>query len=64
MRVMQKSPYVYHGADVSYFSGKARPALPQKGLWYREVLPNMKEIVARTGVSFIPVLMTPDGEAW
>ena len=61
---MQKSPYIYHAADVSYFSGKARPALPQKNLWYREVLPNMKEIVAKTGVAFIPVLMTPDGEAW
>jgi glutathione S-transferase len=64
MRAVQKSPYIYHGADVSYFSGKARPALPQKGLWYREVLPNMPEIVAKTGVAFIPVLMTPDGEAW
>jgi glutathione S-transferase len=62
--VTQKSPYIYHGADVSYFSGKARPALPQKNLWYREVTPNMKEIVAKTGVAFIPVLMTPDGEAW
>ncbi len=61
---MQKSPYIYHGADVSYFSGKVRPALPQKSLWYREVLPNMKEIVEKTGVAFIPVLMTPDGEAW
>lgn len=61
---MQKSPYVFHGADVSYFSGKVRPALPQKSLWYREVIPDMKEIVARTGVAFIPVLMTPDGEAW
>ncbi len=61
---MQKSPYIYHGADVSYFSGKVRPALPHKSLWYREVIPNMKEIVARTGVAFIPVLMTPDGDAW
>jgi len=61
---MQKSPYIYHGADVSYFSGKARPALPQKSLWYREVIPNMKEIVAKTGVAFIPVLVTPDGDAW
>ena len=61
---MQKSPYIYHGADVSYFSGKVRPALPQKSLWYREVLPNMKEIVEKTGVAFIPVLVTPDGEAW
>lgn len=61
---MQKSPYLYHAADLSYFSGKVRPALPQKNLWYREVLPNMKEIVGKTGVAFIPVLMTPDGEAW
>jgi glutathione S-transferase len=61
---MQKAPYLYHGADVSYFSGKVRPALPQKSLWVREVVPNMKEIVGKTGVAFIPVLMTPDGEAW
>jgi glutathione S-transferase len=60
----QKSPYVYHAADVSYFSGKVRPALPQKNLWYREVVPNMKEILGKTGVAFIPVLMTPEGEAW
>jgi len=60
----QKSPYLFHGADVSYFSGKVRPALPQKNLWYREVFPNLKDIVAKTGVAFIPVLMTPDGEAW
>jgi glutathione S-transferase len=61
---VQKSPYVYHGADVSYFSGKVRPALPHKSLWYREVMPNMKEIVARTGLAFVPVLVTPDGDAW
>jgi glutathione S-transferase len=61
---MQKSPYLFHAADVSYFSGKVRPALPQKSLWYREVVPNLKEIVARTGVAFIPILVTPDGEAW
>jgi glutathione S-transferase len=61
---MQRAPYVFHAADVSYFSGKVRPALPHKSLWYREVVPNMKEIVAKTGVAFIPVLMTPEGEAW
>ena len=61
---MQKSPYLYHGADVSYFSGKVRPALPQKSLWVREVVPNLREIAARTGVAFIPILVTPDGEAW
>jgi glutathione S-transferase len=61
---MKNSQYVYHAADVSYFSGKVRPALPQKNLWYREVVPNMKEIIRKTGVAFIPVLMTPEGEAW
>jgi glutathione S-transferase len=61
---IQKSPYLYYGADVSYFSGKVRPALPQKSLWYRELIPDMKDIVARTGVAFIPVLVTPDGDAW
>jgi glutathione S-transferase len=62
--VSRDKPYVYHGADVSYFSGKVRPALPQKGLWYREVIPDYREIRAKTGTMFIPVLMTPDGEAW
>lgn len=62
--MQQSSPYLYHGADVSYFSGKVRPAFPQKNLWVREVVPNIKEILARTGVAFIPVLMSPEGEAW
>lgn len=61
---MQRAPYIFHAADVSYFSGKVRPALPQKSLWYREVIPDMKEIVGKTGVAFIPVLVTPEGEAW
>lgn len=56
--------YVYHGADVSYFSGKARPALSHKGLHFREVTPRIGEIVKHTGVSFIPVLVTPEGEWW
>jgi glutathione S-transferase len=58
------APYVYHGADVSYFSGKARPALLQKGLWYREVLPDYAEIRKRTGIQFIPILVTPEDETW
>lgn len=60
----QRAPYLYHAADISYFSGKARPALPQKSLWYREVTPDYAEIRAKTGLAFIPVLMTPEGEAW
>jgi glutathione S-transferase len=58
------TPWVYHGADVSYFSGKARPALSQKGLHWSEVRPRMDEIRKHTGLSFIPVLVTPEGEYW
>jgi glutathione S-transferase len=29
---MQRAPYIFHAADVSYFSGKVRPALPQKSM--------------------------------
>lgn len=60
----QKGPYIFHAADVSYFSGKVRPALPHKALWYREVAPDYKQIRERTGMTFIPVLMTPEGEGW
>ena len=56
--------YIYHGADVSYFSGKARPALSQKRLHWNEVQPRMAEIRAKTGLTFIPVLVTPEGEYW
>ncbi len=56
--------YVYHGADVSYFSGKARPALAQKGVHWTEVLPRYDEIRQKTGLTFIPVLVTPEGEYW
>lgn len=61
---MSDGPYVYHGADVSYFSGKVRPALPQKSLHYREVIPDYRRIREATGTAFIPVLFTPEGEAW
>jgi len=60
----QPGPYIYYGVDVSYFSGKFRPALPQKGLWYRETLPDFRAIKDKTGMYFIPVLVTPEGEAW
>lgn len=59
-----KDGYEYHGADVSYFSGIPRPALLQKGVHFREVQPVYGKIREATGVSFIPVLFTPEGEAW
>ena len=57
-------PYVYYAADISYFSGITRPALPQKNLHYRESLPDINLIQEKTGLGFIPVLLTPEGEAW
>ena len=57
-------PYEYHGADVSYFSGLARPALLQKRVYFHEVQPDYRKIREATGQTFIPVLFTPDGAAW
>jgi len=55
-------------AEVSYFSGKVRPALRRKGIPFVEVLPTppvMKEVVERTGgLLFIPVVVTPEDETW
>jgi glutathione S-transferase len=60
----QPAPYVLHGHDVSFFSGKIRPAFPQKSLWVREIMPDIREIKRRTGMSFFPVVVTPGGELW
>lgn len=60
----QTGPYLLHGHDVSYFSGKLRPAFPQKSLWFREVLPDVLEIKRRTGLNFFPVVVTPEDELW
>ncbi len=60
----QTAPYIFHAADVSYFSGKVRPAFPQKNLWMREVMPDILEIKRKTGLHFFPAVETPDGEMW
>jgi glutathione S-transferase len=60
----QTAPYIFHGADVSYFSGKLRPAFAHKSLWMREVMPDILEIKRRTGVHYFPAVETPDGEMW
>jgi glutathione S-transferase len=57
-------PYVFHAFEVSYFSAKVRPALRYKRLWYDEVHADYQLIRERTGLTFIPMLLTPDGEAW
>jgi glutathione S-transferase len=57
-------PYVFHAFEVSYFSAKVRPALRYKRLWYDEVHADYGLIRQRTGLSFVPMLITPEDEAW
>ena len=57
----------FYGAERSYFSGKARPAFRAKRVYFEEVLPTpevMREIRRRTGLSFIPIVVTPENETW
>jgi glutathione S-transferase len=60
----QSAPYVFHAADVSYFSGKVRPAFAHKNLWMREIMPDILEIKRRTGLHYFPAVETPDGDMW
>jgi glutathione S-transferase len=57
-------PYVFHASSVSYFSAKVRPALRYKRLWFDEVRPDFGLIRERTGLTYIPMLLTPEDEAW
>lgn len=56
--------YQLLGADISYYTGKARAYLRYKGIPFEEVRATrdvyVKTILPRTGVAMIPVLMTPD----
>ncbi len=57
----------FFGAERSYFSGKARAALRAKRVWFDEILPTrpaMAEIRRRTGLRFIPIVVTPEDETW
>lgn len=64
MSASEQRPYVFHAYEVSYFSAKVRPALRYKRLWYDEVRADYRLIRERTGLTFIPVLVTPDDETW
>jgi glutathione S-transferase len=58
-------PYRFYAAEVSYFSGKVRPALRAKGVPFCELLPDYRNvIVPRTGLAFIPIVVTPEDETW
>lgn len=58
------APYRFHAFAVSYFSAKVRPALRYKQLWVDEVRADLGEIFKRTGLGFIPVVITPEDETW
>ena len=57
-------PYVFHAFEVSYFSAKVRPALRHKGLWVDERRADIGEVLKRTGLGFVPMVITPEGETW
>jgi glutathione S-transferase len=58
----------FYGTDYSYFSAKPRPALRYKQVPYEEILPTpraYREVIKpRTGLSQIPVLVTPEDEVF
>jgi glutathione S-transferase len=57
--------YKFYGAEISYFSAKVRPALRYKQLHYAELIAagdNMRRMIEKTGVHFIPALELPGGE--
>lgn len=58
------APYRFHAFDVSYFSAKVRPALRYKQLWFEELRADLREVQRRTGLGFIPILVTPEDETW
>jgi glutathione S-transferase len=60
--------YRLYGADVSYFTAKVRPALRYKRVPHLELLATPRAyrevIVPRTGLSFIPIVITERDETW
>ena len=60
--------YRFYASEISYFSGKVRPALRYKRLPYLELLatpPAYRQVIRpRTGLNMIPVVVTPDDETW
>jgi glutathione S-transferase len=58
--------YTLYGAPMSLYTGKARAYLIFKKLPYTEVFSSLKVyknvIVPKTGVRFVPVVKTPEGE--
>jgi glutathione S-transferase len=57
-----------YGSEVSYFTGKVRPAFRIKRVPHVEVLATprvYREVIrTRTGLQFIPVVVTPEDDTW
>jgi len=64
----RKDLFRLYGSEVSYFTGKVRPALRYKRVPYAEILATpaaFREVIEpRTGLRFIPIVVTPEGETW
>jgi glutathione S-transferase len=60
--------YRFYATEISYFSAKVRPALRYKRVPFVEILPTpevyRQVIRPRTGLGFIPVVVTPQDETW
>lgn len=58
----------FYAAEISYFSAKVRPALRAKRVPFFEILPTpavyRNVLLPRTGLGFIPVVVTPDDQTW
>src|SRR5262245_59597758 len=67
-RIERDIYYRFYASEFSYFSAKLRPALRYKRVPYVELLATPdayeKVIIPRTGLAFIPVLVTPDDDTW
>jgi glutathione S-transferase len=62
---MRPRPFRFYAAEISYFSAKVRPALRAKGVHFTELLPDYRGVILpRTGLAFIPIVITPDDETW
>jgi glutathione S-transferase len=61
-------PYRVYGAEISYFTMKARAAFRAKRLFIEELLATPRVyaevILPRVGMAFIPVVVTPEDETW
>lgn len=66
MTGLKKGRYTLYGTEFSLYTGKARAYLRYKGIPFDERLSTLRVykrvIVPRTGVHFIPVLESPDGD--